>query len=233
MRSVHVCCIELDIFQATSSNKDVVFVGNPHWILPGGITSDRPLSPRLPPLSIFLPFSHTQNSKICLKLARHYSLTICISLPLNSGKGCVNLSFKAASCWIHICPLTVTLDGTASVEAHLKRSPFNVSCDFPRPLLISGYFLFLPIVQTYDETERVFYKDSTGAATKLSIWAWSERRKGSLAQVPKRRNRSHVSWIPRCTSPFHILMFLELECVFSPCIHFEQRPFPPHLKSCY
>ena len=79
------------LVKAVSSNEDtVVSAGNPHWIFPVRMASDWSLSLPLPPYTIFLPFSlpHTQNSKICLKLAMHYSLTICILLPLNSESLC-------------------------------------------------------------------------------------------------------------------------------------------------
>ena len=160
---VNICWTVLDTFQAMTSNEDVVFVRNPQWIFPVRIASNWPLSPISSSLH-FLPssLSHTQNSKICLKLAMHYSLTICIVLPLNIENACVNLSFKAASCWIHIRPLMVTVAGTESAQAHLKWSPSTGSCDFPRLLLISSYFPFLPRVQTQDETKRAFYKDWWG-----------------------------------------------------------------------
>lgn len=187
------------------------------------------MGPSPSPVSSPLHFlSHTQNSKICFKLAMHYSPTICILLPLNSEKACVNLSFKTASSWIHICPLMVTLGGTASAEPHLNYPHLMWAVTSQGCCSLAAPSCFCPVFRHEMKLKALFIK-ATEAAAELSIWGWYEWRKGSLVEVPKREKRHHVSWDLICAFSFHIALFLKRQCVLSPC-GFPSSPIPQSEK---
>lgn len=127
----------------------------------------------------------------------------------------------------------VTLGGTASAEPHLNDPRLMWAVTSQGCCSLAAPSCFCPVFRCEIKLKALFTK-TTEAAAELSIWAWCERRKRSLAEVPKRENRHYVSWGPICTFPFHIALSLKLQCVLNPYVHFRRwgslQPHPPTWK---